>query len=331
VEFEQMNGAEKAAVVILSMPPASARDLLAQLGDDEVGGIMTAIAGMPEVPTEIQQQVLKQFEIALDSEPAVVPGGRDRALELIHETLDEHRAEVVRGLLVREERRIDWTLRGFEPNFIAGLLRDEHPQAIALILSQIPASRGAAVIAALDDPGAVVRRLAALEPVSPEVMGELEEAVAEMFGKRLDTARRIGGCDVAAQLLNRIGKESAQKILDTVGRTDERLAREIRKRMLTFNDLLGVEDRGFQLLLREIRTEDLVVALKAASSEMREKVFRNTSSRAAEQIREDLEMLGPMRLAEVEAVQQRIIEIARGLAAAEKIRLPVGEPSDVFV
>ena len=167
--------------------------------------------------------------------------------------------------------------------------------------------------------------------MAPEVVDELREGIAELFGRASSGAARIGGRDVAARLLNRVGREGGTSILEIVEGRDTVLAQEIRKRMLTFNDLMGLDDRSFQQLLREVASEDLVVALKTADDAMREKVFSNISSRAADQIREDTDLLGPMKLSDVEAVQERVVDAARALEEQGTISLDFGGSDDVLV
>ena len=330
---ESLSGAEKAAVVLLSIPGADARSLLARMGDDEVERVMAAVSRIEAVTPELREQVMEELRAAIRADAGQVEGGRDRALALIDEALDDTRKERIRARLGQEVRRIDWTLQGFEPAFIADALESEHPQTLALILSQLPAESGAGILSALapELQAEIVLRLADLDEVSFDVIGELERAVAASFGMRSGAASQVPGRDAAAQIINQVGKEGGDSILSALGGRDVDLATAIRKRMLTFNDLVSIDDREFQLLLREVATEDLVVALKTATAEMSEKVFKNVSSRAADQIREDLEMLGPMKLSEVEAVQERVVELAQRLAEEGTLNLPIGGSQDVLV
>ncbi len=330
---ESLSGADKVAVVILSMGPEAARGFLERMSDDEIERILRAVSRIDEVSPEVRDEVLAEFNATLAEKDGVLTGGRERALALIEGALDAGRARLFRERLGTADPDIASTLRGFAPEFIAEGLAAEHPQTIALVMSQVPASRGAAVINALPEAlhADVVLRLADLETVSPEVIGELQTGVAETFGRTPGRGARVGGRDAAARLLNRVGKESGEGILEKVDERDAGLAQEIRRAMLTFNDLAGLDDRGFQQLLREVPSEDMVIALKTASEEMKEKVFKNVSARAAHQIREDGEMLGPMKLSEVETVQDRVVEAARALEAQGTISLEIGESDDVLV
>jgi flagellar motor switch protein FliG len=333
VEFEALSGPEKSAVLVLSLPEETVQSVLSHLSDAEVERVMAAVSRLGEVPASVQENVLREFRQALGSSENRVLGGRSRALALIEGSLEQNRSRKILEKLGRDEKRIDWTLRAFEPPYIAEVLGGEHPQTIALVLSQLPSDRGGSVIAALPEDlrPEVLIRLAELESVSNEVITLLEEGVAELFGRPMGAPTKVGGRDAAARLLNKVPKGDSSAILEGVDGRDPGVATEIRKRMLTFNDLVSVDNRGFQNLLREVSTEDLVVALKTASEEMREKVFANVSSRAADQIKEEAELLPPMKISEVEQIQVQIVEIARRLEEDGKLTIDAGGGDDVLV
>ncbi|MCG8589713.1 MAG: flagellar motor switch protein FliG [Proteobacteria bacterium] len=330
VAYEKLSGSEKAAIVILSLPPDAIRKLLSRMENNEVERILAAVSRCEEISPTVQEKVLADFREAIGSGELSIRGGRHRAFELVNSTLEPDRAEQIVEKLGRDERRVDWTLRNYTPEFIAAAIADEHPQTIAVILAQIPADRGAAVIAALPDTVQpdVVLRLADLETVSGDTIMELEEELAVMFEREVGASARLGGTEVAAKLLNGVPKSECATIMEGVDTKAPELAGEIRKRMLTFNDLEGVDSRGFQTLLREIPTEDLVIALKTATDEMREKVFSNVSSRAAEQLREESDLLPPMKLSEVERVQMEIVDVARRLEEEGRLTIDTGGGGD---
>ena len=334
MDAESLSGAEKVAIVMLSLPAEHVRALLGQLEDDEVEKALAAISRMDAIPGGVRRQVLREFqEAAGKTNEEELQGGRKQALALLAHVGDEKRANKLLENLGRDELRIDWTLRSFDESYIAERIAEEHPQAIALILSQLSAARGAKVIESL--PSAlqpdVILRLATLESVSNTVMADLETGVAELFDRQPVPTTRVGGHKAAAQMLNRVAKEAGSTILEEVGVRDADAAVKIRKRMLSFDDLVGVDARGFQALLREVNTQTLAVAMKAASDEMKAKVKENLSTRAAEQIQEEMELLGPMRLSEVEKSQEEIVEIARKLEAEGRLKLDSGGGDDVLV
>lgn len=333
MEFENLTGPEKAAVVILSLPQDSVNLFLAQLGDDEVRKALAAVSRMDEIPPRVQERVLAEFHDAAEKGDHTISGGRRRALEIIDNALDPDRARTILEDLGREEKRIDWTLRAYQPAFIADRIAGEHPQTIALVLSQLPADRGGSILRELPEAlrAEVVVRLAHLETVTTDVIADLEEGVAELFDRRPVPSTRVGGTAAAASALNRVPKEDGAAILEGVDTRDPEVAGAIRKRMLTFNDLETIDRRGFQSLLREVSTEDLAVALKACSDEIKDKVFSNLSSRAADQIREEIDLLGPMKLSDVETVQEQIVEVARRLEEEGRLSIEVGGSDEVLV
>jgi flagellar motor switch protein FliG len=334
MDYEALTGAEKVAIVVLSLPGEQVRSFLDQLEDDEVEKALAAVSRMEQIPSLTQQLVLQEFQETLGrAQEDAIRGGRKEALALVESSLDSDRAARILENLGRDEKRIDWTLRSYQSSFIAERIQEEHPQTIALMLSQIPADRGAAVLAALEPDlrSEVVLRLASLEAVSTGVISDLELGVAELFERRPSTTTRAGGASAAAGMLNRISKEDGALILEQVDEKDAATALSIRKRMLTFDDLVNLDRRGFQSFLREVATEDLAVALKTAAEEMKEKVFSNLSSRAAEQIKEEMELLGPMRLGDVEQVQEQIVETARRLEAEGRLSIELGGGDEILV
>jgi flagellar motor switch protein FliG len=254
VEYERMTGVEKAAVLALALPPEAGRALLSRLGDDELARVLGAVARFDEVPADVRAHVLQEFQEAAGRHRQVLLGGRARAAALAREALDSARAARMTRDLGRDESRVDRVLARFEPRFIARTLGAEHPQTIALALSQLPSERAAAVVAELPEALGtdVVMRLASLDAVPAEVIAELEVGVAELFDDGAGPAAPVGGKDLAARILNRIPRSAGNAILEGVDGRDPEIASEIRRRMLCFDDLRRLDRKGFQTLLREI-------------------------------------------------------------------------------
>ena len=333
MEFERLSGSEKAAVLVLSLPEGEVQRVIEALDDNEVERILAAVARFDKVPSRVQNLVLAEFRENAGKRELNVHGGRDRAHGLARSVLETARADRILERLGREERRIEWTLRGYSPEFVAEMLGDEHPQTIALILSQVPAGRGAEVIAALPEESRadILLRLADLETVTTEVIAELEAGVIDLIGRPSGAETRVGGPDIAANLLKRISKDDGASILDGLEERAPDLAGIIRNRLLTFNELVCLDNREFQTLLREVDTARMALALKTATDEMREKVFGSLSKRAGDQLREELDLLGPTRLSDVEVVHQEIVEVARRLEADGVIQIQSEGGDDVLV
>jgi flagellar motor switch protein FliG len=333
VEFERLTGSEKAAVLVLSLPEDDVKRVIEALDDEEIERILAAVARFDHVPARIQARVLAEFRENGGKRELEVQGGRERAHGLARRVLEPARAGRVLERLGRAERGIEWTLRGYTAEFVAETLAGEHPQTIALVLSQVPAARGAEVIAKLPEEmrADVLLRLADLGTVTTEVIAELEEGVIELIGRRSGVETRVGGPDAAANLLKRVAKDAGDSILDGLDERAPQLAGIIRNRLLTFNELASLQPRELQTLLREVDTTKLALALKTASDEMREKVFASLSKRAGEQLREELELLGPKRLSEIETVHREIVDVARRLESEGTIRLQGSGGDDVLV
>jgi len=330
LQYELLTGVEKAAILMMALGPARVQDLMGRLEDEEVERILASVARFDVVPASTLEKVLLEFQEAIGKHEVAIQGGREQALALISGAIADDRADRLMEKLGRDEKRIDWTLRDYTPEFIADQLSTEHPQTIALVLAQLPSERGAAVVAHLVDEARaeVMLRLANLETVSSNVIHELEDELATMFNRSVGAPTPLGGTEVAAKLLNGVPKADGQLILDKMDTRDPEIAADIRKMMLTFNDLESIDKRGFQSLLREIPTEDLVIALKTASDEMKEKVFSNVSSRAADQIKEEAELLPPMRLSEIEQIQRQVVDIARRLEEEGVLTIDTGGGGD---
>ncbi len=330
LQYELLTGAEKAAILMMAISPSRVQDLMERLEDNEVERILASVSRFDTIPASTLDKVLQEFQEAIGKHEIAIQGGRKQAMALLSHSIDDERATRLMEKLGRDEKRIDWTLRDYTPEFIAEQLANEHPQSIALILAQLPSERGASVVAHLPDDvrAEVMLRVANLETVSSDVIHELEDEIAVLFARQVGAPTPLGGTEVAAKLLNGVPKADGQSILDRMDTRDPDIAADIRKQMLTFNDLESIDKRGFQALLREIPTEDLVIALKTASDEMKEKVFSNVSSRAADQIREESELLPPMRLSEIEQVQRQIVDVARRLEEEGVVTIDTGGGGD---
>ena len=333
MELETLNGSDKAAVLILALPDEMAKDFLGELDDDEVERVLQSIARIQEVPQEVKDQVLNEFRDAITRREQSISGGKEKAVSLIEQHLEPHRGNRTLGIFGKEEKRVDWVLRPFEPDFIAQTIANEHPQTIALVISELDEDRAAKVLSELPEivRSDVILRLATLESVAKPMLEELAEGLQELFGQSYAGKNAKMGVETAARLLNKVRKTESEIILESLDENDPQLSGEIRKRMLTFHDLISLDSRGMQALLREVPTEDLVVALKTAGDEMRDKIFSNVSSRAAAQIREDLELLPPMKLSEVEVIQQQVVDIARRLQEDGVLSIAAGGGDDVMV
>lgn len=316
----KLTGPEKAAVFLLSMGEDFTSQVLKELSEKEVRELGQVMSSMREVSSETVDDVLQEFRHRISS----VTAKGDRFIKsALSKIMGEKRADDILGELESPEKsKYFEKVRNLQPDVLATLLKNEHPQTTALVLSHLGHVQAAQVIAGLpeDLKAEVVLRIAESDAVPPGVLREVDRILQEQIAT-LGTFERenLGGAQAVANILNRVDRATEDTILTKIEEVNPDLATEIRRLMFVFEDLIGVDDKGMQAILQEIRKEELVLALKTSSDSMKKKIFSNMSERAAEMIREDLEIMGPVRLRDVEAAQQAIAETAKRLEQQGKL------------
>jgi len=316
-----LSGTRKAAVVIASLPREEASKLLARLGADAAQAIGLEISRLGEFPDEVAEDVLREFAEAARSGGPLVREGLQSAKELLRGALPPEEAELASSRLDEAVRRRPFGfLAEAEPGAIFAQLRDEQPQTVAVVLAHLSPAKAARVLEGFPPrvQGEVVRRIAHLADISPEAVRQLEEALAsrfraEPFARSAVASSRPGGPEIAAEILRRASRSTERAALDALEDDSPELADDIRRRLFAFEDLLRADDRGIRALLKEVSTQELCVALKTASEELKAKFMANLSNRARELLLEEMEYMRPVRLSEVEAAQMRMLEAARRL------------------
>jgi len=321
-----MNGAERAAVLLLTLGEQSATEVLRHLGPGEVQALGSAMAGMKQISREQVEAVVSDLHKNLESLSGVNGGNEDYIRRLLVNALGEERAGALvdRILLGRSAKGME-TLKWMEPRAIAEMIGQEHPQIIAIVLAHLDPDQAAEVLAGLPPrvrPD-VVMRIATLDGVQPHALNELDEVMERQFsgnGGKFKSAR-LGGHKAAANILNNMESARETELMEQVKKVDEALGQRIEELMFVFDDLAKLDDRSMQALLREVPSERLVVALKGAEPAMMDKVMANLSKRAGEMLKDDLEVKGPVKLSEVDGAQKEILVLARKLADAGTINL----------
>lgn len=338
---EPLTGSEKAAVLLLSLGPDVATEVMSHLAEDEVRRVVQAVARVRSVDAERLEAVNREFTETLSRNPSLAVDGREFAVALLNRTVaaqqgkggpDSSKLEQLEQAVIEDTSVAD-ALDGVPAQGLAAVLESEHPQVAALILAHVDPARAAQAIARLPEAlqADVVERMARLESVPAGLHGEVGNVLAQqMRGLARSAGATIGGVRAVAEIVNHLGSELEGRILGTIEEHDAELSQKIRALTFTFDDCLKLDSRSLQTLLKEVPREDLLYALKTASPELSEMIFRNISSRAAEILREDMGSLGPVRLSEVEAAQQRIIATLRELQADGKI-VVAGGGGDVLV
>ncbi len=321
-------GLEDAAILLMSLGEEEAAEVLKLLAPKEVQRLGETIARLKTVPRDRVESVIERFDAAARLDSMLVSDTDEYVKAVLRKALGEDKANLLidRILQGSDTTGIE-SLKWMDPQSVAELLRNEHPQIVAAILVHLDSDHAAAALRHFAERhrNEVMVRIATLDGIQPSALKDLNEVLSKVLagGERMRKSN-LGGAKSAAEILNLMGSAVETAVLDYVREADSELAQKIMDNMFTFDDLERLDDRGFQTLLKEVQTDQLILALKGASQELREKVFGNMSSRAAESLREDLESRGPVRLSEVEAEQKEILKTVRRLADEGQIVLAGG-------
>ncbi|AEH45668.1 flagellar motor switch protein FliG [Thermodesulfatator indicus DSM 15286] len=333
IDPNNLTGPQKAAIFLLTMGEEFTAQVYQYLSEEEIKRIGIEMARLDYIPSEAVKKVLDEANMEsreLLADLTVSPD--DFLQQSLVKAYGEKGKEIYEEIRQELGPKVFEKLRRLDPRTIANFLRNEHPQTIAIILVHLDADLAGQVLAHLPEKlrSEVVFRIAELDKVDPEIIQEISAALEEELEAVGGTfSKKLGGVERAAEILSHVSRDLEEEILSEVEEENPNLAEEVRKYLFTFEDLLKVDDTAIQAILKEISTEDLKLALKTASEELREKFFSNMSARAAQLLKEDLEIMGPVRVADVEAAQQNIIKVAKRLEQEGKIVLAVGE--DEFV
>lgn len=324
-EERELTGTEKVSIIILALGEEVAPLLLQRLSEQEIQRISNYMSYMRAVDTTVVEQVLNEFFTMLNSAEGAVAGGTDYVKKLLMKALDPGKASgVINNLSVPTMETGLEALRGLDPHTIARFLRSEHPQTVAVIVAHLDARQASAVLSSLlpDVQADVLLRIAKLEHIPAGVIQELDKVLQrELRATGALETDQVGGIKAVAEILNNVDHASEREIMGHIEAVNAQLAEEIRQLMFLFEDLSNVDNRDMQTILREIATEDLKLALRTASEELKAKILNNLSQRAAEMLREELQMMGPVRITDVEAAQQKITQVAKRLENEERIVL----------
>jgi flagellar motor switch protein FliG len=327
-----LSGTERAAIFLMSLSEKEAAEVMKHMPVSEVQRLGKAMASMRRVTRNQADAVLTSFTESAEKEPPGIGASPTFLKRVLSSSLGEEKANKVLERLVDDEPKGLDSLQLMEAKEITEVIHREHPQAVAVVLAGLDAQKSASVIAQLPVEMAtdVVARIATMDEIPHETIEELDEVLQQRFSQSGGfKVTAMGGIRSAAGILNLVEKDMEQQIMGALNEADPPLAQEIQDSMFIFENLMAVDDRGIQALVREVTTDVLVLALKGADTAMQEKIFRNMSKRAGEMLRGDLEAKGPVRLAEVEAAQKEIVTVARRLADEGTIMLGTG--GDEFV
>ncbi|TYP00212.1 flagellar motor switch protein FliG [Geothermobacter ehrlichii] len=333
--FAKLTGVEKAAILLLCLGEETTTRVFEELPDDDVRILSRCMMNISHVPANLAKDVIEAFKKDSSEYTGLFVQGREFVRKAISSAGDPERASSLIEQVenTTDERPLE-TISLMQPRMVASLLQAEHPQTVALILSTQKPEHASRIISFLPEEmrADIMYRIANIDKVSHEVIAQIEEALQREIGVVTGNEQQtVGGVDKAVEILARLEGGLDKDILDAIDETDSELAEEIKRRMFTFEDLAELDNRALQTILREVNNDQLTMALKSCSDSVKEKIFSNISERAAAMIEEDLEAMGPVRLSEVEAMQQAIVEIALKLEEEGQIVIAGRGGGDVLV
>ncbi|QDV64493.1 Flagellar motor switch protein FliG [Crateriforma conspicua] len=328
------DGLRKAAILLMSLPTKSAARIMQQLPPRLIEQISIRIAQTESVGGDDQEIVIAEFLTSKASSIYASPGGLERAKELIKEALGRDASELIGNLQQTIESMPFAFVKKVDSQTLMQFIGEEHPQTIALLLSHVPASYAAEVLGGLDSEKQldVIRRVASIGRTSPDAIEELEYGLEQRLSSMVNQSHTsAGGVESVAEILNVCERSVERMIMESLGRDEPELSDDIRRLMFVFEDIAKLGDRDIQALLKNVETAQWAMALKGASETLQEKVMKNMSSRAAENLKDEMGFLGSVRVSEVESVQQKIVDIVRHLEDTGEISRPTGENEEEYV
>lgn len=330
-----LTGEKKIAILCMSIGPALAAKILKFFNEAEIERITAEIANTTRVQREIMEKVLDEFILLHEARQYIVNGGMDYARQLLERTVGSQKAaEIMRRLKETSQVKPFTFARNADIRQLVSLISQEHPQTIAFILSYLDADQAALIVAELPQEiqSDIARRIATMERTSPQVLQGVESVMRErlsaMFQQDFTT---VGGIQSIVDILNNVDRGTEKLILESLDKEDEELAEKIRQRMFIFEDIINLDDLSIQRIMRELDSSDVALALKGASDDVKNRIIKNISKRAAEILVENIEFLGPVRLRDVEEAQQKIVEVIRRLDESGEIILARGGEDAVII
>jgi flagellar motor switch protein FliG len=326
---------DKAAIVLYSLGEDAASEILKLMDHDDVREISKSMTQMTSISSQVVDDTIDEFyNMVSNEEGAIVTISDDYVKGLISKVVGEKTAEkMLESITQQEDSSYIEIFRSLDMRVLAEFIKNEHPQTIALILSQLLPEESGEVLAGLSEQLQleVLERVAKLENVSPEMLRDVAHVLETEIKTAQTATKSIGGMKSISEMLNNMERQKSSEILARIEKNDPEMAEEIRQNMFIFEDLLKVDDRGMQEIMKEISSDILGKSMKTASDAIKEKIFINMSERAAEMFREDLENMGPTRLADIEKAQNEIVKVAMNLADDGKIHIAGGKEEDEYI
>jgi len=335
MKITDLNGVQKAAILLITLGPDKASNVFKHLKEDEIEQLTLEIANTRSVSQSLKEEVLDEFYEVCLAQQYIAEGGIGYAKDLLEKALGPEKAmEVIGKLTASLQVRPFEFIRKIDASQILNFIQDEHPQTIALILSYLSTGQASAIISQLpqDKQADVAKRIAQMDRTSPDVIKEVERVLERKLTSLVNQDyTQAGGVDAIVEILNTVDRGTEKHIMETLEIDEPELADEIRKKMFVFEDILTLDDRSIQRVLREVDNNELAVALKSANEDVQNAIFNNLSKRLATMIREDMDFMGPVRMKDVEEAQQKIVNIIRKLEDSGEIVTSRGGGDELVV
>ena len=329
------SGLQKAAILLITLGPERSADIFRHLKEEEIEELTLEIANTRSVSPQVKEDVLNEFYQVCLAQQYIAEGGIGYAKELLDKALGNEKAqEVITKLTASLQVRPFEFVRKTDPSQLLNFIQDEHPQTIAMILSYLTSAQASMVLGALapEKQADVARRIAMMDRTSPDVIKEVERVLERRLSSLVNQDYTIvGGVDKIVEILNIVDRSTEKHIMESLEIEEPELADEIRKKMFVFEDILLLDDRAIQRVLRDVDNNDLAIALKNANEEVQGVIFKNLSKRLAAMIKEDMDYMGPVRMKDVEEAQQKIVGIIRRLEDAGEIVISRGGGDEIVV
>ena len=334
-EKEELKGIQKAAVLLIALGPEKSSLIFKHLKEEEIEDLTLEIANTKSVTPQIKEKVINEFYEVCLAQQYIAEGGIGYAKELLEKALGADKAMDVIGKLTASLQVKPFEfIKKTDASQLLNFIQDEHPQTIALILSYLSSGQAATILSALvpEKQAEVARRIATMDRTSPDVIKEVERVLESKLSSLVNQDYTIiGGVDAVVDILNTVDRGTEKHIMETLEVEEPELADEIRKKMFVFEDILLLDDRSIQRVLRDVDNNDLAIACKGSTEEVQNAIFNNMSKRLAEMMKEDMEFMGPVRMKDVEEAQQKIVNIIRKLEDSAEIVISRGGGDEIVV
>lgn len=332
---DELKGIQKAAILLIALGPERSAGIFKHLKEEEIEELTLEIANTRSVTPQVKEEIIEEFYQVCLAQQYIAEGGISYAKELLEKALGSERAMSVIGKLTASLQVKPFEfVRKTDATQLLNFIQDEHPQTIALILSYLSPQQAAMIVSALppERQADVARRIAVMDRTSPDVVKEVEKVLESKLASLVNQDYTIiGGVDAVVDILNTVDRGTEKHIMETLEVEEPELADEIRKKMFVFEDILLLDDRAIQRVLRDVENSDLGLALKSANDQVQSAIFNNLSKRLAVMIKEDMEFMGPVKMKDVEEAQQKIVSIIRKLEEAGEIVISRGGGDEIVV